>query len=148
MNDTPLPPGEPTYRGIVYPWHCDHMGHMNVMWYVGKFDEATWALMARAGLTTAYFRQAARGMAAVEQQIVYQRELLAGDAVSIFSEFLELKDKSVRFRHVMVRDSDGIVAAQTSLTGVHIDTGARKAAAFDPAIRARIDVWLSKKANG
>jgi acyl-CoA thioesterase FadM len=26
-----------TYRGAVYPWHCDHMGHMNVMWYVGKF---------------------------------------------------------------------------------------------------------------
>ena len=20
-----------TYRGTVYPWHCDHVGHMNVM---------------------------------------------------------------------------------------------------------------------
>jgi acyl-CoA thioester hydrolase len=30
-----------TYRGTVYPWQCDHIGHMNVMWYVGKFDEAT-----------------------------------------------------------------------------------------------------------
>jgi acyl-CoA thioesterase FadM len=30
-----------THRGTIYPWHCDHMGHMNVMWYVGKFDEAT-----------------------------------------------------------------------------------------------------------
>ena len=30
-----------TYRGTVYPLHCDHMGHMNVMWYVGKFDEAS-----------------------------------------------------------------------------------------------------------
>ena len=28
-----------TYRGVVYPWQCDHMGHMNVMWYAGKFDE-------------------------------------------------------------------------------------------------------------
>ena len=27
-----------TYRGLVHQWHCDHMGHMNVMWYVGKFD--------------------------------------------------------------------------------------------------------------
>ena len=33
---------EVTYRGVVYPWDCDHMGHMNVMRYVGKFDEATW----------------------------------------------------------------------------------------------------------
>ena len=33
MSDLPL-----TYRGGVYPWHCDHVSHMNVMWYVGKFD--------------------------------------------------------------------------------------------------------------
>jgi len=46
-----------TYRGAVYPWHCDQMGHMNVMWYVGKFDEATWNLFAEMGVTlsrTAY----------------------------------------------------------------------------------------------
>jgi acyl-CoA thioester hydrolase len=39
-----------TYRGIVYPWYCDHMGHMNVMWYAGKFDEACWQLLAMLGL--------------------------------------------------------------------------------------------------
>lgn len=22
--------GEVEYRGVVYPWQCDHMGHMNV----------------------------------------------------------------------------------------------------------------------
>src|SRR5262249_6078235 len=33
-----------TARSVVYPWQCDHMGHMNVMWYTGKFDEATWHL--------------------------------------------------------------------------------------------------------
>ncbi len=42
--------GEATYRGTVYPWHCDHIGHMNVMWYVGKFDEASWNMFARLGL--------------------------------------------------------------------------------------------------
>ena len=38
-----------TYRGMVYPWQCDHMGHMNVMHYVGKFDEAAWNLFYRPG---------------------------------------------------------------------------------------------------
>jgi acyl-CoA thioester hydrolase len=118
------------------------MGHMNVMWYVGKFDEATWALMARAKLTAAYFRDSSHGMVAVEQQVLYRQELLAGDAVSVFSEFLELKDKAVRFRHVMTRDSDGVVAAETTLTGVHIDTRARKATSFEPAIRAGIEDLL------
>ena len=40
-----------TYRGTVYPWQCDHMGHMNVMWYVGKFDEATWQILSTLGLS-------------------------------------------------------------------------------------------------
>ena len=45
-----------TYRGIVYPWHCDHMGHMNVMWYTSKFDEACWQLLSMLGLNVARFR--------------------------------------------------------------------------------------------
>ena len=53
-----------TYRGAVYPWHCDHMGHMNVMWYVGKFDEATWNLFAAMGVTAAFLKENQRGMAA------------------------------------------------------------------------------------
>ena len=24
-----------TYRGFVYPWEMDHIGHMNVRFYVG-----------------------------------------------------------------------------------------------------------------
>ena len=54
-----------TYRGAVYPWHCDHMGHMNVMWYVGKFDEATWQFFAQIGLTPEFMRRHRRGMTAV-----------------------------------------------------------------------------------
>ena len=42
-----------TYCGTVYPWQCDHVGHMNIMWYVGKFDEANWNMLARIGLPKA-----------------------------------------------------------------------------------------------
>src|SRR5262249_24610039 len=93
-----------TYRGAVYPWHCDHMGHMNVMWYVGKCDEATWPLFARVGLQPGFLRENGRGMAAVEQTIQYKRELLAGDLVTIRSSVLELKEKSIRFLHEMRKD--------------------------------------------
>ena len=80
-----------TYRGTVYPWHCDHMGHMNVMWYVGKFDEATWHLFARLGLTPSFLRENGRGMAAVEQTIQYKRELRAGDLITIRSSVIRLR---------------------------------------------------------
>lgn len=46
----------------VYPWQCDHLGHMNVMWYVGKFDEATWQGLTMLGLTPSFLREQNRGM--------------------------------------------------------------------------------------
>ena len=87
-----------TYCGTVYPWQCDHVGHMNVMWYVGKFDEANWNMFARIGLTPSYLRESGRGMAAVQQNITYKRELLAGDIVEVRSALLEIRDKSIRFQ--------------------------------------------------
>jgi acyl-CoA thioester hydrolase len=115
-----------TYRGAVYPWHCDHVGHMNVMWYVGKFDEATWNLFAMLGITPSFLRDNARGMAAVEQRIAYQRELHAGDIVVVKSGVLEVRDKVIRFVHEMRNGETQEVSAITMLTGVHMDAAARK----------------------
>jgi acyl-CoA thioester hydrolase len=110
---------EATYRGTVYPWHCDHIGHMNVMWYVGKFDEANWNLIARIGLTPTYLRQSGSGMAAVQQTISYKRELLAGDIIEIRSRVLEVGNKSIRFLHEMRNAETGEIAAICEITGVH-----------------------------
>jgi acyl-CoA thioester hydrolase len=132
-----------TYRGAVYPWHCDHVGHMNVMWYVGKFDEATWNLFQQVGLTPAYLRDNGRGMAAVDQHIEYKRELKAGDVVSVRTTLLEFAGKKIRFRHEMVNNDTGEVAAATTLLAVHMDTVARKACAFPQALveKARQSVF-------
>ena len=132
MNDLLL-----TYRGVVYPWHCDQMGHMNVMWYVGKFDEATWNLFAAMGVTTAFLREKKRGMAAVQQNITYRRELIAGDTVTVHSAFLEIRDKVARFVHEMRHGETGELAALCMLTGVHLDAVARKSCSFPEEILAR-----------
>ena len=126
-----------TYRGAVYPWHCDQMGHMNVMWYVGKFDEATWNLFASIGITPSFLRQGNRGMAAVQQNITYRRELLAGDIVSVRSVLLEMRDKVIRWVHEMRNAETGEVAAVCMLTAVHMDTERRKSCAFPPEILER-----------
>ena len=126
-----------TYRGVVYPWHCDQMGHMNVMWYAGKFDEATWNLFAQMGLTPAYLRASARGMAAVQQNTSYRRELQAGDTVAIGSVLLEMRDRVARFVHEMRDGDSGEIAAISALTAVHIDTQTRKPCAFAAEVRAR-----------
>ncbi len=125
-----------TYRGTVHSWHCDHMGHMNVMWFVGKFDEATWNLAAMMGMTAQYFKDAKRGMAAVDQRIAYRREALPGDVVTIRTAIIELRPKSVRFVHEMRRGDLGDLLATMVVTGVHIDGVGRRATAFAPPIFA------------
>src|SRR5215469_16460892 len=124
-----------TYRGTVYPWHCDHMGHMNVMWYVGKFDEATWQLFASIGLSPARLRDERIGMVAVDQHLEYKRELLAGDVLTIRSSIREIREKVVVFVHEMFDQSANQLAARTVLTGVCIDTTTRKARPIPADVR-------------
>lgn len=131
-----------TYRGTIYPWHCDHVGHMNVMWYVGKFDEATWQLFNAIGLGAGYLGSVQRGMAAVDQQISYLRELHAGSTVTVTSRLLEVKERSVRFEHEMVNDDTGEIAARTIIKGVHLDKVSRRSCAFDEAIVRRANDLL------
>ena len=125
-----------TYRGTVYPWQCDHVGHMNIMWYVGKFDEANWNMFARLGLTPSYLRESGHGMAGVQQNISYKRELMAGDIVEIRSRIVEMREKAIRFEHEMINAGTSEVAATCDLTAVHLDRQARKSIAFEDAIRA------------
>ena len=126
---------EATYRGTVYPWQCDHVGHMNIMWYVGKFDEANWNMFARLGLTPSYLRHSGRGMAGVQQNITYKRELFAGDIVDVRSRLLELREKSIRFLHEMRNAETGEIAATCEITAVHLDRQAHKSMPFEDAIR-------------
>ncbi len=131
-----------TYRGTVYPWQCDHIGHMNVMWYVGKFDEASWNFLAELGLTPSYFRDSGCGIGAVQQNITYKRELLAGDTVIVRSRMLEIRDKVIRFVHEMTHAERGDTVAICELTAVHMDRARRKSAPFPTnvavAARARV----------
>jgi acyl-CoA thioester hydrolase len=134
-----------TYRGTIYPWHCDHMGHMNVMWYVGKFDEATWHLLAAAGFTAKRMQAEGIGMAAVEQRIEYKRELRAGDLITIRSSVQEVREKVILFMHEMTNEETGEIAARTFLTGVCMDTATRKARPLPGDVRERIVNGLAGK---
>ena len=134
-----------TYRGTVYPWHCDHMGHMNVMWYVGKFDEATWQLFTSIGLSPRRLRDEGIGLVAVEQRLEYKRELIAGDQLTIRSSVEEVREKALVLLHEMTNDETQQVAARTTITGVCIDMTTRKARPLPEDIRERVANSLPKR---
>jgi acyl-CoA thioester hydrolase len=143
MLDLPI-----TYRGVVYPWQCDHMGHMNVMWYVGKFDEATWQSLSMLGLTPTFLREQNRGMAAVQENITYKRELRAGEVVSIRSGVVEIREKVIRFLHEMYNDETGAVSATTEITAVHMDTVRRKSCPFPGQVFERAGTLIVQRKEG
>jgi len=139
-----------TYRGTVYPGQLDHMGHMNVQHYVGKFDEGVWHLFASVGLTPSYMRDGNRGMAAVEMNIRYLQELHAGDLVVVRSGILHVGEKSLRFVQEMTNGETGELAAAQEVVAVHLDRDKRKAAPFPAEIaeRARNALVAPREAPG
>ena len=136
-----------TYRGTVYPWHCDHMGHMNVMWYVGKFDEATWQLFSSIGLPPKRLRNEGIGMVAVEQRLEYKQELVAGDLLTIRSSVQEVREKVVVLLHEMNNQETQQLAARTVITGVCIDIVTRKARPLPEDVRKGIVSALRARAE-
>ncbi len=115
-----------TFRGVVYPWQLDQMGHMNVQFYTARFDEATWHFFAALGITPDYLRAQGRAMMAVDQHTQYRKELLAGALIVITSEFVKLGRSSVCFRHSMRDAISGEEVAASELVGVHVDAATRK----------------------
>ncbi len=126
-----------TYRGVVYPYQLDHMDHMNVQWYTSKFDEGTWHIFAKVGLTSNYFEKNNRGMAALEQTTKYKAELMAGNLVVIKSEILDVRDKTIRFFHSMENAETGIEAATMELVAAHLDRSLRKASPLPDFVREK-----------
>lgn len=122
-----------TYRGSVYPWQCDQMGHLNVMWYVHMFDEANWQAFGLLGITRSFLKQHNRGMAGLQQNITYKRELYPGDLVTVRSGILEIKEKVVRFIHEMRNDETQEVAV-CLLTAIHTDLTTRKSCPFPVSV--------------
>ncbi len=126
-----------TYRGTVYPQHLDHMDHMNIQYYMAKFDEAVWNLFHRVGLTPSYLRAENRGMAALETNVRYLEELFAGDVVAVHSGVLRVGETSLGFVQEMRNGETGETAAIMRVVAVHLDRARRRPVPFPAAIAAR-----------
>ena len=123
-----------TYRGFVYPWSMDHIGHMNVQFYTARFDEATWHFFARLGITPGFLKENRRGMVALDQRTQYKQEVLAGSLLHITTELLEIKRKTIRFQHRMFNSESGEEVATTELVGAFLDADQRKTTEFPQAV--------------
>jgi acyl-CoA thioester hydrolase len=131
-----------TARGTVHTWQCDHMGHINVRAYGEFFEEACWQLYNRIGITPSLLRSGKFHMAAVQQDISYKKELLAGDVVEVRSGILEIREKVLRFLHELHNGETDELCATSEFTVVCLDSEARKSRPFPEEIAAKARALL------
>ena len=134
-----------TFRGVVYPWQCDILDHMNVQFYMEKFDQAAWGFFGILGISPDYFFLEERGIVALEQKIRYYKELTSGDLVYIQSELQKIGNSSVGFRHLMYNAISNDVVAEMEVVAVQIDTRRRESCPFSAEVRALLEVGLKEK---
>ena len=110
-----------TYRGVVYPWHCDHQGHLNIMHYVGMFDMAFWHHLSALGFTRAYMQEQGTGFVAVKDTIEYKVEQPVGSLLVIESGLLRTGNTSITALHRMRNTETGEIAATSEKISVYFD---------------------------
>ncbi len=116
-----------TFRGVVFPWHCDQFGHMNVRWYAHFFDDAGFALWPKLGI--GYKTMEDQGFHTVIGQTTtnFVRELKAGDMVVIQSGFSRVGSKSVTVAQRMTHAENGDLHASQDMIEVFFDPVSRSA---------------------
>lgn len=132
-----------TYRGFVYPWCIDHVGHMNVQSYVTRFDEASWQFLACLGLTPTFLAVQRRGLVALDQRIQYRREVLAGSLLHVDTALVELGGKTLRYLHRMANSETREEVATMDLQVGYIDTATRRMTALPALVAARAGATLA-----
>lgn len=130
-----------THRGSVFPWECDFNGHMNVRFFVGKFDEGTWNLCTQLGMGREYMVERRRGSMSVEQNVRYKREMMVGDALYVESWLSDIAEKRFRLHHAMYNQATGVLSAEMDIVAIHVDLEKRKACPLPDDIRAVMLDW-------
>jgi acyl-CoA thioester hydrolase len=126
-----------TFRGMAHPWHCDSMGHMNVRFYMGMFDDAAFHLLALIGGDVNQMAQAGQGWADVQHKITYKQEVRAGTLLVVRSSVTRVGRSSITSRHDMSDALSGALIARAETVTALFDLAARQAMPLPDAFRSR-----------
>lgn len=133
-----------TYRGVIYPWQCDAMGHFTTRYYMAAFDEAAWHFLWEAGFDPATIEKEHIGWADVRHEIEYLSELREGDLFQVESRPLKLGNTSVVYEMALKPVGNDTVCARLTATTVQFDLKRRRSVEVLPRVRKRLSAWLSE----
>ncbi|MGB1241297.1 MAG: acyl-CoA thioesterase [Chitinophagales bacterium] len=118
-----------TYKGAVMTWECDSNRHMNVMYYINKFEHAGRNFGMELGLHDIETSEKT-GVVVLEQKINYLREVFEDNLLYVESTLLKVGNKTFTVLHEMYRNPQKELVAKMELVLVLFDKVNRKALAF------------------
>lgn len=128
-----------TYKGAVQTFECDSNRHMNVMYYINKFELGGRNMSMELGLNKSFLEPAHLGIAVVEQQILYKREVFEDDIIHVYSHPLEYSNKVFSVFHEMYNIEHNQLSATMLAKLVIFNMETRKAIPIPDQIRNRIE---------
>jgi acyl-CoA thioester hydrolase len=131
-----------TLRFMVQQWHCDHLGHCNVQFYMGWAGDAAFSLAARIGLDRETAERARVGLVAVRAELDFRGELHAGDLVAAESAVEALAERKLVLRHRFRRAADGAAVLHARMVAICMDLERRRATALPGAVASAARAYL------
>ncbi|WP_374630569.1 acyl-CoA thioesterase [Ferrovibrio sp.] len=127
-----------TSRSMVDRWECDRNGIMATRFYMARFSDAVGNLVAGLGLNPMELHARDVGFAALDYRIVIEQPLRLGQAHSVCSGVLEIRDKTWRFCHLLLDSRTQAVIARAEVVSTTFDLKARKSISIPDDLRAAI----------
>jgi len=131
-----------TGRGVVFPWHCDQFGHMNVRWYAHLFDDAAFGLWSVHGIGLRTMEARGFHTVVVRATTEFRREIAAGEMYVVESGFARVGTKSVTYAQQMLNADTGTLHATQDGVEVMFDPKTRGSLTIPDDIRAIVEANL------
>ena len=134
------------YAAVIGP-DMNEAGHVSVGGYLTIFDRATDCLREHVGLGRTYAIETNHGMYVAEAHIAYERELRAGDAISVGSLVVDVGANKLHLHDRMRHEPAGTTAAEVELIVLHVDRKTGRTALFPEPILARLRALAARHAE-
>jgi acyl-CoA thioester hydrolase len=116
------------YGGRVESSWIDYNGHLNVAYYHLAFDRGTDHFLRRIGLGEEYVQREQGSMFALEDHLIYAKELREGEPFRVTLQLLGFDEKRLHYFLRMIHGEKGFLAATCEHLSIFVDMRARRSA--------------------
>ncbi len=126
------------YRGSPNTWECDEMGHMNVRFYLARFNESLGIFAHKTKMAHAFRANSPSTISPKDIHLRFVKECLAGKPIYIEAGVLDVQDTSALV-YFKMSHLNGDVAATCQMWLHHRDNHTMKTFAWSPRTRAAFE---------